>query len=277
MVAVVPHSLRVLCVSAVLGGALLVGEVQAQHARSVTQTVEIDPDGAVEVVTTTGRIQVSAWDRSAVQIEARIEGGDSSRVHDLEVQIEGDGRHVSVTTENADPDGPGLLDLIGFGSSDDPEAHVVLRMPATASLTVTTEEAGVEVQGLDADVTVEASSSPVSLSDLAGQVIVGTFSGAIRAENVRGELTAGTFSGNLHLRMPSSPPTSQIGSVSGDAEIVLPTGAAFDLSTDITWGEEITSDFELPTGASDGPISVGGGGSQITYESFTGTLTLRAE
>lgn len=264
----------------VLSGLLVAGVgAQAQHTRSVEQTINLQPDGKVELSVVAGSVRVTTWDRPAVEMALQIDGETATQVDNIRVQVEGDDSHVKIRTSNADSDGVGVLDLIGLGASEGPATNYTLRVPRNASLKVSTKSAGVEVTGLDGDVIVEGMSASVHVRDIGGRVVAGTFSGPLRAENVQGELIFGTFSGDLSLRSTTLPTKSQIGSFSGNAEVVLPSDAAFNLKTESSWGGTVTSDFAMPDSAvqDDGTVPIGGGGPTIAFESFSGDLTLRAE
>lgn len=276
-----PVAIRVLLIGTgvFIAGCLpiLSGGAFAQHTRTITRTVDLDPEGEVEVLTRTGGIEVSAWDRASAELEVRVEGEEADPVQNLGIEIDDGQDQLTIATENADSDGPGFWDLIGFGSTDGPATYVSLQIPSTATLSVTTKDATVEVTGLKTEVSVQGTASSVKLRNLEGEIQVGTSSGSITGENLQGQFRAGTFSGTVQLRASTAPPETQIGSFSGDAEIILPADAGFDLVADVSWGGEIVSDFDLPDGYTETPVSVGGGGPQITFGSFSGDLTLRAE
>jgi hypothetical protein len=271
--------LHLLRLAVFLGLFATAADVQAQHTRTVRDTMALRLDGEVKVSAAAGSVRVATWDRSAVGMSLRIEGDDATQVQDARVLVEGDSSQVSIRTGNADPDGPGFWDLVGLESTEGPATYYRLHVPATASLRVSTKSASVDVDGLTGDVTVEGTASPIHVRNLTGRVVAGTLSGPLRAENIEGELVFGTLSGNLYLQSTSLPTKSQIGSFSGDAEVVLPADAAFDLKTDITWGGGVTSDFAMPdsTAQGEGPIPIGGGGPMIEFESFSGSLTLQAK
>lgn len=254
-------------------------KTRAQHTRTVQRTIDLRPDGKVHLSAAVGSVRVETWDRPAVEMRLQIEGDTPKQVETSRVLVEGDSSQVAIRTDNADPDGPGFLDLIGLSSTEGPATYYALRVPTTASVQVSTQNAAVNVGGLEGDVTVEGSASAVRVRNVDGRVIVGTLSGPVRLENVRGEVICGTYSGDLFLRTSSLPKKSQIGSFSGNAEIVLPADAAFDLRTAITWGGSVTSDFAMPDSSTqdDGLIPIGGGGPMVAFESFSGSLTLRAE
>jgi hypothetical protein len=152
-------------------------------------------------------------------------------------------------------------------------------MPATADLSISAESAPVDVRGLDGSVTVEGASSPVRLRDVDGDATIATFSGSLDADSLRGDLIFATFSGDATVRRRGLGSKHQIATFSGSAEVVLPADAAFDLRTDITWGGDVSSDFAMPDATAQGTdaVPVGGGGPTLAFESFSGSLTLRAE
>jgi hypothetical protein len=272
-------SVRVL--GLVLGISLFLGAhvVQAQQSRTITKTLDRPADGEVEVIAERGRIEVQAWDRPEVEVQAEVRAGEAGPDDPFPVTVTTEDGTVLVETASADPDGAGLWTLIGLGGAGGPKMHYSIRMPAAASLSVTTQEGCVWIEGLASEVIVESYSAPVEIRNLSGKVTAATYSGPLRAENVRGPLTLATFSGDATVRGPAPAAKHTVASFSGDAEIVFPADAAFDLLTAISWGGSVTSDFPLPdsTAQGDDPVSIGGGGPSVVYESFSGSLTLRAE
>jgi hypothetical protein len=276
-----PASGRLPLLSLVLLAGLFVAapDAHAQHTRTVRDTIALRPNGKVTVSAAAGSVRVATWDRPAIEMTLRLEDDDAARVADTRVHVEGDSSQVSIRTDNADPDGPGFWSLIGLGSAEGPATYYTLRVPTTASVRVSAQSATIDVEGLEGNVTVEGASSPIRVRNVGGRVVAGTVSGSLHAENVQGELIFGTFSGDLQFRAPRLPTKSVVGSFSGDAEVVLPADAAFNLKTDITWGGGVASDFSMPDSSrqDDGSIPIGGGGPTLTFESFSGSLTLRAE
>ncbi len=252
--------------------------VLAQPAHTMEQTIEFESEGEVELIAERGTLQIEAWDRSAVEVAVEVEEWASRQDRDP-VEIEKEGRKLVVRTTGADPDGAGFWDLIGLGGDPDaPRTHYTLRVPATVSLSVTTQRGSVEVDGIDGESTIEGYSASVTVRDAGGDVTVATFSGDLHAENVRGPLTFATFSGDAWVKGEAPVAEHTFASFSGDAEIVFPADAAFDLRTDVSWGG-VSSDFVLPdsTAQADGPVSIGGGGPSVIFESVSGRLTLRAK
>jgi len=238
----------------------------------------MDPDGEVVLSVTAGRVQVSTWERAAVGVTARLTSTAEAEGRIGPVQVEGGSDTVTIKRAGEEVEG-GFWSLLGLGEAEGPETHYTLRVPRTARLSISTKRAPVDVRGLAGELTIEATSSPIRLHDTAGDVTVATFSGSLEADSLRGDLLFATFSGDATVRRRVLDGDNQLASFSGSAEVTLPADAAFDLRTDITWGGEVTSDFVSPDslGQGEGPVLVSGGGPTVSFESFSGSLTLRAE
>jgi hypothetical protein len=200
-------------------------------------------------------------------------------VEGARLAVEGGPNQVTIGAENTGAESGGVLALMGLAESSGPNLHYTIRMPATADLSVTSESAPVEVRDLTGTVTVEGTSAPIRLHNVAGGATIATFSGSLDADSLRGDLIFATFSGDATVRRRALGGSNQIATFSGSADVTLPADAAFDLRTDITWGGSVTSDFAVPDSLApdDGPLPVGGGGPTLAFESFSGSLTLRAE
>jgi hypothetical protein len=262
-----------------LGGLVSFGlRVQAQPSRTITKEADLDPDGEVELSLQAGHVQVTTWDQSTVRATVRVTGGNEKTIEEASVRMEGDSRRVTIKTDVGSGEGSGLLVLLGLGGPSGPATHYTLQVPATARLSISTESAPVEVRGLKNNLNVEGASGLVRLRDVEGSANVATFSGSLDADSVRGAINFATFSGNATVRSSRLVDALRLASFSGDAEVILPADAAFDLRTDTGWGGDVTSDFAQPdsTSEGEGAISIGGGGPTIAFESFSGSLRLRA-
>lgn len=268
-----------------LGLALLCGialsgmEGKAQPSRSLTETVDLRPGGEVEINVVSGRVVVTTWERSAVEMQARIDGETAEEIENIEIQAEGSESRVTIEAEGQDAGDIGFFTLLGFGQSSGPETNYRLQVPATASLSITSESAPIEVEGLEGDVVIEGASSPIRLDEVAGDVRVATFSGSLEADKVQGSITFATFSGDARVQIATIAGRSQFASFSGDVHLTIPSDAAFDLRTDVSWGGTVRSEFEeVKSAVHDGEtVSIGGGGPSIVFESFSGGLVLQSE
>ncbi len=270
------YALGVLMLSLLTFGGL---DVRAQTSRTITKEAGLDPDGAVELSVGAGHVRVTTWDRSTVRATVRVAGQSAKAVEGATLQMQGDARQLTISTDVGSEDSGGLLTLLGFGGPTGPETNYTLQLPATVTLSVSTESAPVEVRGMKGELNVEGASGPVRLRDIEGVVNVATFSGSLDADSVRGPINFATFSGDATVRAQHLTREYRLASFSGGAEIILPSDAAFNLRTDTGWGGSVTSDFAVPdsTSESESAVSIGGGGPTIAFESFSGSLRLRRE
>jgi len=255
------------------------GKAEAQMSRTFTKTVDIETTGTVTLNVVKGSARVTTWDRPAVEVRAQVDGKNAAQIKKAQLQVEEASREVTIRMQETGGGEGGLLALLGLGESDGPDTHYRIRMPVTADLSLTTESASVEVRGVAGDGTIEGASSPIHLRNVTGDATIATFSGSLDADSLRGDLIFATFSGDATVRRQALDGDHQLATFSGNADITLPADAAFDLQTDITWGGSVTSDFAAPDSSAqgEGPLPIGGGGPTLAFESFSGSLTLRAE
>lgn len=270
---------RILALAVLVGGILGGTAARAQATRMLAKTVDLEADGEVAMTVAVGSARITTWERPEVEIRLRVEGQQAEQIEDAELTVESAPRRVTIEAEHTGSEGGGILALFGLAESSGPDLHYTLRVPATADLSISAESAPVDVRGLDGNVTVEGASSPVRLRDVDGDATIATFSGSLDADSLRGDLMFATFSGNATVRRQRDGGKNQIATFSGSADVTLPADAAFDLRTDITWGGSVTSDFAMPdtTAQEADVVPVGGGGPTLAFESFSGSLTLRAE
>lgn len=268
----------------VLSAALFVGgRAQGQPVHTRTDTIEVDPDVEVELHAFRGRVEVSTWERSAVRLHGEIEDTASTADEAPSIQVAGEDSILTVKPNGKTMD-LDLFTALGAmtwmrGEPEGPMTVYSVRVPVDASVTLSLDAADAAVSGVEGDVKIEGVSSSVDVRDVGGRVIAGTLSGPLYAEDVRGKLIMGTAHGDLQVRLSTLANKLNVDSYTGDAEITLPADAAFNLGTDITWGDGVASDFSIPNSPirEDGTVPIGGGGPTVFFESFTGSLTLKAE
>lgn len=256
--------------------------MQAQSTRTMTDTIAIEPDAEVELHAFRGEVEVTTWDRPAVRLHAEIESSDPG-ASNLEVLQEADST-LSIRPNGKTVDSPGfftVLDIMTWGREepDGPQTVYSVRVPADASVTLNLDAADAEVSGVKEAVVIEGVSSSVQVRDVQGKVIAGTVSGTLHAEDIQGKVGLATFSGDLRARLSALANDVHVGTFWGDVEVRLPTSAAFDFETDVTWADVVTSNIAMPDSAThdDGPVSIHGGGPTVLFESFGGSLTLQGE
>lgn len=263
-----------------LGSGLLMTEpAHAQATRTVSKTLDLDADGRVALKAFAGSIEVTTWDREAVQVDVRIEADEQELVDKTRIRIDGGGHRVDIETDYDEvEDSQKFLGLFNIGSVDKPETHYTLRMPRTAALTINDFSSDIEVAGLRADVRINTFSSNIRLRDIEGQIRAETFSSRFVAEDIAGGVRLKTFSGDADITMRALTADTEFESFSGDVRLTLPANAGFRIDTDRGMGGDVRSDFALADSESDEEHfqgTVGAGGPWVQFETFSGDFELR--
>lgn len=259
---------------------LMPSAAQAQASRTVSETINLDRDGEVQLEAFTGAITVTTWDRAAVQIDVRIEGDEQEHVDATRIAIDGSGSRVTIETDYDELEDRflGIFDM--GGDKDRPATFYTIQMPATAELSIEDFSSDIEVTGLRSGLELETFSSPVRLEDIEGRVDAETYSSDFEASNIAGSMRFETFSGDATISMRAIDDECRFESFSGDVELLLPADAAFDLDLDMGMSGDLDSDFSMGSVETEGNEyrgAVNGGGPRIRFSTFSGDLELRQQ
>jgi DUF4097 and DUF4098 domain-containing protein YvlB len=163
------RGLVVLCgiaVSACVAG----GPLRARDTK--VETRALDPGGSFSLENVNGRVTLTTWDEPRVRIEADRAARSEKGLRELRVEIEGDGRRVSVRTRT-----PRGFRFGGSGGRVD--YHVTL--PADAEVRVSTVNGRIEIEGLAGAVRASATNGRVEITGAGGEVDASVVNGRINA------------------------------------------------------------------------------------------------
>lgn len=216
---------------------------QGQASRTVEQTVSMRPGGTVVLNGYGGRIDVSPWDRPEVRVEARVEDEDDALVKRTQIQVEGGGTGRVEISEEVEEENGGFLSSLFGGDNEHPSAvYYTLRVPREANLELN------------------------------------TYSSDVRAQSLGGALSVNTYSGNAEVTFERLAGEVSFNSYSGNATMHLPRGAGFRLEANLGMGGNFEPGFaEGAFSAIGGSVykgAVSGGGSRVSFNTFSGTLRL---
>jgi DUF4097 and DUF4098 domain-containing protein YvlB len=217
----------------------------------------------VEVEDIGGEIQIIGWDRAEVKVSGRL----ASSVEEL--VVEGSRRRVRIEADTDIPHGG--------------DSHLVINVPAGASIGVDSFSAEITVKGVTGSVSAETVNGSISVTGSTGEVdletvngaltIVGparrvnaeSVNGAVRIEGVIEEADASTVNGDLRVTGGtlmrasletvngdiefegglSSDASLDAESVGGTVTLVLPASVQADFSL-ASFSGEIRHDFDAP-------------------------------
>lgn len=231
----------------------------AVAARRIHKVVPLDANGHLSVSTHNGSVTVTTWNQPSVDIDARIEPGQTDYPEDVErtdVRINGSGGSVRIESDYTDV--PSHAGWLGVNRSL-PPIHYTISMPATAKLDVSGHNAAVRVSGLRNDVDIESHNGRVELADL---------DGAAEIE---------THNGNISIAFSRFARASRIETHNGSVEVRVPGDSRFHLEAH---GHHLgfDSEFGVVTRRMNRSHYVGdvnGGGPELRFEAHNGMLRLR--
>lgn len=229
---------------AVLSMAMLVA-AQSASAEHLSKTQPADARGEVEIVNVAGSVEVSAWDRAEVQVDADL----GSSVERLDFRRDGSRTYIKVVLPSMS---------MGSGSSD-----LIVKVPRDSGLIINTVSAEQKITGVRGMQRLQAVSGEIETEFGPGDVELKTVSGNILARgDGKGQVRATTVSGDLEIRKGG--PEVDLNSVSGDMTVTLDRLERGRIKT-------TNGDLELTTALSDG--------ARLEAEAINGELTfnLRGE
>lgn len=262
--------MRSLCRTACLVGlgVLIAGASQASDAKEVHRTLPLDPDGRLQIHTFKGSITIKTSAAAEVQISARIEpDGDDrwerEKVQETQIRISGGGRSVEVKSDYDEVRHHRFLGLFGGDDGSLPFVHYTIVMPATARLEI------------------EDYKSETKVSDLKGDLKLETYKGGVTVTGLEGAARIETYKGDIHVDFTRFVRASRFETHKGRFEVGLPRDSRFDLDADMGRRGDLESDFAIAmrtirSNRQEMRGTVNGGGPQLRFSAYRGSLRLRS-
>ena len=274
----------------------------AVGGEDIDETLEMSPEGTVQVENLAGSIEFSGWDRDEIQI--RGEAGDDVE----EVEIDSSSQGVQIRVRNAR----------NQRSVDGTDLY--LRIPKTANIEAEGVSADISVSGISGksiilntvsgDLDIDAEPTRIELSSVSGEIELEGDIGRSSVESVSGDITMNGPSGEVSVSTVSGDLTLDAGkvsrgrfesvsgevslslaledggrltcdSMSGDVSLRLPASQEAEFSAQ-SYSGDIRTDFGKSIRTSKGPGTMlehraGDSGAQIRLETFSGDISISSE
>ena len=205
-------------------------------------------NGRVAIQNLYGDVQITAWDRDEVLVQATKHA--TGRLSNAQIVVDTSSGGVSIRTQYTGEDAEHPASV---------EFHIMV--PRGTNLE-----------------NVKLVNGGLSLSGMAGPVKASSVNGSIRAEKMEGSVDLTTVNGNLDAgfqRISKCQPIS-LSSVNGPIKVSLPTGAGATVSAHNLSGG-IAADFGRTWKGSSGnrlEAAVNGGGAQIRVHNVNGGISI---
>ena len=169
----------------------------------VARTLQLEPGGTLRLKNFSGRVTITASDRSEVVIDA-VRRAPRSRLERIKLDIHTSGSNVVVVDANQRDHS-----WWDFAAGNNVvETDFDITVPRRTRLDVDVFSSPVSVTGVEGSHRVHGFSSPLVLNDVAGSVRAHTFSGSVTIRQKSWEtnqaIDVETFSGRIELHVPDS-------------------------------------------------------------------------
>lgn len=161
-----------------------------------------------------GSVDVTAWDRPEVRVEAekriksRSRDAAISAMERFQIDVEVSARGVSVETKYPKrPDG--VFELFDFFSGSDVQASVkyTIMVPRSALVNVETVNSRIEIRGVEGGFDLKTVNGGIDIVEGAGSLRARTVNGSVEADLFRvdpEQIKVSTVNGRVRLGLPSS-------------------------------------------------------------------------
>lgn len=214
------------------------------------QVYSLCPNGRITVQNLYGDVQITAWDRDEVLVQAFKKSADPRRIDDAQVVVDSNSTSVSIRTQysGADAEHPASVDYR-------------IMVPRSATLD-----------------NIKLINGGLSITGVAGAVKASSVNGSIRAERLEGEAELSTVNGRLEAGFERVRRGISLSSVNGPIQLSIPSNADATLEARNLSGG-IESAFGHPERTSDGhrlKAAVNHGGASIRLRNVNGGISIRS-
>jgi hypothetical protein len=228
---------------------------RATVTETVSKTFPLNPDGAVHLDNVNGDIDIVAWDKAEVSVEAVKKARTDDDLHRVAIEFDSSPAKLTIKTK---------YEKTGwFHSSVNASVRYKLMVPAGAKLDK-----------------IDTVNSAITVTGVHGTVNLDTVNGTITARGLMADARLDSVNGSLEAEFASLEGVHDVklDSVNGRAEVTLPKGANAEVKADTVNGR-ITVDQAIKLGkvghrSLSGSIGNGAGPS-IVLDTVNGGIAIR--
>lgn len=239
----------------VLTGLVLVAAARASVTETFKQTYPLNADGTVHLENVNGDIDIVAWDKAEVALEAEKKGKTDEDLAKVTLEIDSSPSRLSIKTKYAKKSG--WL----FGNINASVRYKLL-VPAGVRLE--------KIDTVNSDITVTGVRGPVDLDIVNGSIAATGLAANARLDSVNGSLRAefASLEGVTEVKLDS---------VNGSASVTLPKDAGARIDADTVNGRiSIDQPVKLgKVGRRSFAGQIGTGGPEIELETVNGSISIK--
>lgn len=241
-----------------VAGALLaltvsLGAQAAELREEFHQIYPLSADGRVALASINGNVQIAAWDRNEVKVDAVKRASTAEKLQEAKIAVDSKADSIAIKTEyphDRNNNNPASVDY-------------TLTVPRNAKIN--------KIDLINGDLTIEGAGNDIRANSINGQVTARGLTGRLDLSTVNGKVAA-TFArlGSGEVRLHS---------VNGPLDLVLPSDAQAEVDAS-TLNGQITNEYGLPVNhrrfiGHDLRGKLGNGGTVISLKNVNGNITVR--
>lgn len=261
-----------------------------QEREEINQSYELAPGARVEVSSIRGPVEIVNGDAATAQVQIIRTARTRADLDHHKIEIQQTGNSLVVRgVQEPEP---------RSGRNIQVNHHVILRLPRSIELSVSSVSGSLKVANVDGQTTVSSISGSANIGDVGSKLKVSSISGNLDVGNVGAEARVNSISGNLGLGQVNGP--LEVSSVSGGVNATLtslsPQGIhikSVSGSIEIRFQNELNADFDangvsgrvyfdVPNVTRDSEENspnvrarIGSGGTPISISSVSGNIRLK--
>ena len=233
---------------------ILTVAASAKVTEKFSQTYPLAANGTIHVENVNGSIEILAWDKAEVSLEAEKSANNDEALARIHLKIDSGPTRLKIKTEHEKS--------WKFWDTANAQVHYKLMVPAGVSLD--------KIDVVNSNIRVTGVKGSVNLDSVNGTIMAKDLAGPGRFDTVNGSITV------AYATLPAHADEISLDTVNGSCTLKLPAGASFRLDADTVNGR-VTCDFPITlekSGRHDLRGTVAGGGTQVKLDSVNGSLAV---
>jgi hypothetical protein len=232
---------------------------QGSESEEFHQTYPLSANGQVELQNINGSVEIKAWDRNEVKVDAIKHAWSKQRLQEATIKVDSRSDSLSIRIEYPDHDHTFWND----GKHDQPASvEYALTVPRNARLAdINLVNGNLDIEGVN------------------GEVRVSCVNGRLTARKLGGQAELSTVNGKLEASLDRLASPLRVSSVNAAVLLTLPSDTKADIEASTVSGS-ISNDFGIPVAhhrwvGHELNGELGGGGPRVHVSNVNGRIEIR--
>lgn len=182
------------------------------------KSYSISPNGRISLSNLNGPVNISAWDKNEVQLDAIKSGDNKERLDEAKIEVTAGSSAIDIRTHYPEDRHNYHAATVGY----------TLHVPRGAKLDK-----------------IELVNGPIQIDGVQGGIHASSVNGAVEAHNTMGEMNLHSVNGRVVAELQSPGRMVDLGTVNGQVALRLPSNASAEIDASTVHGN-ISNEFNIP-------------------------------